>query len=261
VTGFVIAISALLGLLIGSFLNVVIWRVPRHESIVSPPSRCPGCEQLIRPYDNIPVLSWLILRGKCRNCKTKISARYPLVEAGTAILWGLLAWRFAGSWALPAYLVLAGGLVVLSLIDLDTQLLPTRIVQPLTVSVVLLLAIGSAVEGNMGDLTQAVLSGVAVYAIFWFTAAAFLLLRNKRGLGGGDVNLSFVLGFSLGWVSPATAYLGIFLGFLFGSVVGIGLMVFGGRKLSSQLKFGPFLALGTLVALLLGPQILRASGY
>ncbi len=254
-TDFVIAISALLGLLIGSFLNVVIWRVPRHESVVSPPSRCPGCDQLIRPYDNIPVLSWLILRGKCRGCKTKISARYPLVEAGTAILWGLLAWRFAGSWALPAYLVLAGGLVVLSLIDLDTFLLPNRIVYPLTIAVTLLFVVAGVLDGGVGDFRRALLCGLVVFAVF-----LLLHLISPRGMGFGDVKFSFVLGVALGWVSPATAFLGIFMGFLLGSVVGIGLIATKVKTRKDHVPFGPFMALGTVSALLIGPPILRLLG-
>ena len=254
-TGFVIAISALLGLLIGSFLNVVIWRVPRHESVVSPPSRCPGCEQLIRPYDNIPVLSWLILRGKCRDCKTKISVRYPLVEAGTAILWGLLAWRFAGSWALPAYLVLAGGLVVLSLIDLDTFLLPNRIVYPLTTVVTVLFGVAGAVDGGVGDFRRALLCGLVVFAVF-----LLLHLISPRGMGFGDVKFSFVLGVALGWVSPATAFLGIFMAFLLGSVVGIGLIATKVKTRKDHVPFGPFMALGAVSALLIGPPILRLLG-
>ena len=254
-TDFVIAISALLGLLIGSFLNVVIWRVPRHESVVSPPSRCPGCDQLIRPYDNIPVLSWLILRGKCRGCKTKISARYPLVEAGTAILWGLLAWRFAGSWALPAYLVLAGGLVVLSLIDLDTFLLPNRIVYPLTIAVTLLFGVAGVLDGGLGDFRRALLCGLVVFAVF-----LLLHLISPRGMGFGDVKFSFVLGVALGWVSPATAFLGIFMGFLLGSVVGIGLIATKVKTRKDHVPFGPFMALGTVSALLIGPPILRLLG-
>lgn len=251
-TDFVIAISALLGLLIGSFLNVVIWRVPRHESVVTPPSRCPGCDQLIRPYDNIPVLSWLILRGKCRDCKTKISARYPLVEAGTAILWGLLAWRFAGSWALPAYLVLAAGLVVLSLIDLDTFLLPNRIVYPLTITVTVLFGVAGILDGGVGDFRRALLCGLFVFAVF-----LLLHLISPRGMGFGDVRFSFVLGLALGWVSPATAFLGIFMGFLLGAVVGIGLMATKVKTRKDHVPFGPFMALGTVSALLIGPPILR----
>ena len=131
--GLLAAGCGLFGLLIGSFLNVVIWRVPRGESIVSPPSHCPGCDTEIAPYDNIPVLSWLVLRGRCRHCGTRISVRYPLVELASAGLWVAMALRFGWSWELPAYLVLVSALLALSLIDLDTFLLPNKIVYPLAV--------------------------------------------------------------------------------------------------------------------------------
>ncbi len=251
-TEFVIAASALLGLLIGSFLNVVIWRVPRHESIVKPASRCLGCEKLIRPYDNIPVISWLILRGKCRDCKIPISVRYPLVEAGTSLLWGLLAWRFAGSWALPAYLVLSAGLIVLALIDLDTFLLPNRIVYPLTVGVTSLFGVAAVVNGDSNAFLRALLCGLGVFTVF-----LTLHLISPRGMGFGDVKFSFVLGLSLGWVSASTAFLGIFLGFLLGSVVGIGLIATKLKTRKDHVPFGPFMALGAVTALLIGPQILR----
>src|SRR5262249_45752653 len=118
--GFVVAVCALLGLVVGSFLNVVIWRVPRGESICTPPSHCPGYGSEIAPYDNIPVVSWLVLRGRCRHCGTKISARYPLVELASAVLWTAMALRFGASWELPAYLVLVSALLALALIDFDT---------------------------------------------------------------------------------------------------------------------------------------------
>ena len=124
------AFSALLGLLIGSFLNVVIWRVPRGESVASPPSHCPGCERPIRPRDNVPVLSWLLLRGRCRDCRTAISARYPAVELGTAVVFGVLAWHFGFDWALPAYLYLGAISVALAMIDIDVHRLPDAIVLP-----------------------------------------------------------------------------------------------------------------------------------
>ena len=132
-TGLLVAGCGLFGLLIGSFLNVVIWRVPRGESIVSPPSHCPRCDAEIKPYDNIPVVSWLVLRGRCRHCGAGISARYPLVELACAGLWVAMALRFGATWELPAYLVLVSALLALSLIDFDTFLLPDKIVYPLTV--------------------------------------------------------------------------------------------------------------------------------
>ena len=129
-TGFTVAVCTVFGLAIGSFLNVVVWRVPRKESVVSPPSACPACGAGIRGYDNIPVGSWLVLRGRCRDCAEPISARYPLVEAGTGVTFGLVAWMVGPSWGLPAFLYLAGISIALALIDLDTFRLPNAIVLP-----------------------------------------------------------------------------------------------------------------------------------
>lgn len=254
-TGLIVVASALLGLAVGSFLNVVIWRVPRHESVVSPPSHCPGCDVEIAPYDNIPVLSWVILRGRCRRCGVHISARYPLVEAGTGALWALLALRFDDTWALPAYLVLAAGLVALSLIDLDTFLLPNRIVYPLTIVVVLGFGVAAIVGDDAAAFVRALLGGAAAFAVF-----LLLHLVSPRGMGFGDVKLSFVLGVALGWVSGPTVFLGMFLAFLLGSVIGILLIVTGVRSRRDHVPFGPFLAAGTMLALLVGEPILRAIG-
>ena len=254
-TALIVVASALLGLAVGSFLNVVIWRVPRRESVVSPPSHCPGCDAEIAPYDNIPVLSWFILHGRCRRCGVHISVRYPLVEAGTGLLWALLAWRFAESWALPAYLVLAAGLVALSLIDLDTFLLPNRIVYPLTVAVVALFGVAALAGDDGAAFWRALIGGLCAFAVF-----LLLHLISPRGMGFGDVKLSFVLGVSLGWVSGALVFLGIFLAFLVGSVVSVLLIATKRRTRKDHVPFGPFLATGTLVALLVGEQILSAIG-
>lgn len=254
-TALIVVASALLGLAIGSFLNVVIWRVPRHESVVSPPSHCPGCDAEIAPYDNIPVLSWLILRGRCRRCGVHISARYPLVEAGTGAVWALLALRFHDSWALGAYLVLAAGLIALSLIDLDTFLLPNRIVYPLTIAVVVLFGVAAVIGDDGSALVRALIGGASAFAVF-----LLLHLVSPRGMGFGDVKLSFVLGVSLGWVSGPTVFLGFFLAFLLGSVVGILLIVTKVRSRRDHVPFGPFLAAGTLLALLAGEPLLRAVG-
>src|SRR2546429_5953579 len=122
-----VALCALLGLIVGSFLNVVVYRVPRHESIVTPRSRCPGCHTEIAPRDNVPVLSWLMLRGRCRHCGQPISARYPLMELATGVIFAAIAARFGFDTALPAYLVFAGGLITLAAIDLEHRTLPNRI--------------------------------------------------------------------------------------------------------------------------------------
>lgn len=129
-TGLLVVAATLVGLAIGSFLNVVVWRVPRGESVAHPPSACPRCGHVIRPRDNVPVLSWLVLRGRCRDCAAPISARYPLVEAGTAVLFGLTAWFAGPAWVLPALLYLAAVSVALALIDIDTKRLPNAIVLP-----------------------------------------------------------------------------------------------------------------------------------
>ena len=154
-TALVAAISGLYGLVIGSFLNVVIWRVPRKESIVKPPSHCPVCDAKIANRDNIPVVSWLLLRGRCRNCGTAISARYPFVELLTGVLFAAVGARFAHSWALPAYLVLTGALVALSAIDLEHYILPNRILYPADGAVIVLLAVASAAEHDWGAFGRA----------------------------------------------------------------------------------------------------------
>lgn len=215
-TGFTAAACGLLGLVIGSFLNVVIWRVPRQESIVSPPSHCPACDTRIGPLENVPVLSWLVLRGRCRHCGVGIPVRYPLVEAGTAALFAAFGARFAGSWVLPAYLLLAAALVAISLIDLDHLVIPNRIVYPVGFASVGLLALASAGEHDWGALGRSGLAGLAYFAVFyglWFVA--------PKAMGFGDVRLAAVLGMHLGWLGWSALGLGMFLPFLVGSVAGI----------------------------------------
>ena len=185
----------LLGLLIGSFLNVVIWRVPQKLSVVRPPSHCPQCETPIRPVDNVPVLSWLLLHGKCRHCGNPIAVRYPLVEAGCGVLFAAIAARFGSSWALPAYLVLTAALLAISIIDLEHFIVPDRITAPLTVSALALLGLAAVADGNGWRYGRTLLGGVAFFA--------FLLVLNlfyPRGMGMGDVKLSF----SLAAVSPTS---------------------------------------------------------
>ena len=184
-----VVLAVLFGLLIGSFLNVVIHRVPRGESVVSPPSACPGCGRRIRSRDNVPVLSWLLLRGRCRDCGEPISARYPLVEAGTAALFGVLALRFATDWVLPAYLYLAAVGVALAMIDLDVKRLPDALTLPSYPVALALLAVGSAAGSPSGDLLRAVLDGAVMFAVYFAMCFAY-----PPGMSFGDVKLSGVLG-------------------------------------------------------------------
>jgi leader peptidase (prepilin peptidase)/N-methyltransferase len=236
--------------MIGSFLNVVIWRVPRHESIVSPGSHCPSCDTPIAPWDNVPVLSWLLLRGRCRHCGERISARYPLVELACAATWAGMALRFGASWELPAYLVFTAGLLALALIDLDTFLLPNRIVYPLTAVLLALLAIPALVDGEGDAYLRALLGGAAAFAFFFVVH-----LVSPRGMGFGDVKLSFSLGVALGWISGGLVFLGLFFGFLLGSVIGVALIALGSHDRKAHIPFGPFLVAGTLIGVLVGQPL------
>ncbi len=185
----VIVGCGLIGLVIGSFLNVVIWRVPRGESIVSPPSACPKCGQEIRPYDNIPVVSWLVLRGRCRDCGNPISARYPLVEIGTALLFAGMGWRFGLSWELPAFLYFAAIAVALSLIDIDTKRLPNVITLPSYAVGGALLLLPAVIDGSWDGYLRAWVGALALFAFYFLLAFIY-----PAGMGFGDVKLAGLIG-------------------------------------------------------------------
>jgi leader peptidase (prepilin peptidase) / N-methyltransferase len=240
-------LTAVIGLLIGSFLNVVIWRVPRGESVISPPSHCPGCREPIRPRDNVPVLSWLALRGRCRHCGERISLRYPLVEAATAAVFGALTLRIGWEPDLPAFLYLGAIGVALAMIDLDVKRLPNVIVLPSYLVGLVLLGLAALAETELGALERAAIGMAALYTFYFVLALAY-----PAGMGFGDVKLAGVLGLYLGWLGWAELVSGAFIGFLFGGVVGVGLMIArrAGRK--SQIPFGPFMLAGALVAILWG---------
>ncbi|MCA1842107.1 MAG: prepilin peptidase [Actinobacteria bacterium] len=250
--GVVVVISAVLGLAIGSFLNVVIWRVPRKESVVRPASRCPQCHNPIRPVDNIPVVSWLLLRGKCRNCANPISVRYPMVEAACGLLFAAVAVRFGWSAELPAFLVLAAALLAISMIDLEHFIVPDRITAPLTVAALVLLGGAAVADHNGWRYGRSLLGGGAFFA--------FLLVLNllyPRGMGMGDVKLAFSLGLYLGWLGWGQVFLGGFLAFLLGAVVGVALIATKIKSRKDVVPFGPFLALGTMLTILWAEPILR----
>jgi leader peptidase (prepilin peptidase) / N-methyltransferase len=251
VTGSIVAGSAALGLLVGSFLNVVIWRVPRKESVVAPPSHCPGCGTPIAPRDNVPVLSWILLRGRCRHCQTRISARYPLIELACAALFAALGGRFAHSWALPAYLLFGAGLLAISAIDLEHYVIPNRIVYPLGFASVPLLALGAGLDGDWWPLARAFIGAACA-----FTALFAIHVVSPRGMGFGDVRLSFLLGLYLGYLGALEVAFGLFLGFAYGAVIGLVLMAVRKRGRRQHIPFGPFLAAGALTIVLVGGPIL-----
>jgi leader peptidase (prepilin peptidase) / N-methyltransferase len=255
VTALLVAGCTLLGLLVGSFLNVVIARVPVKQSVVTPRSRCPGCGTQLAGRDNVPVLSWLVLRGRCRTCSMPISPQYPLVELLTAVLFGAMAAELGADWALPAFLVLVACLVAVSFIDLAHFLVPNKV---LAVTLVLsgpLLVLAAAIDDRWGDLGRAVLGGLIAFA-----ALLFLNLLNPRFMGMGDVKLAFVLGLHLGWISLGRVPVGLFLGFLLGAVGGILLIATGIRTRKDHIPFAPFLSAGALLAIFFGGTLLDWYG-
>lgn len=247
---FLVVACGLVGLLIGSFLNVVVWRVPRGESVLHPRSACPSCSTPIRSRDNVPVLSWLVLRGRCRDCSEPISRRYPLVEAVTGILFAVTAWHFGASWALPAFLYLVAIGVALALIDLDVYRLPDKIVLPSYAVCAGLLLVAAAGTGDWAALLRAAVGGVALYA-FYFV----LMLVKSKAMGFGDVKLAGILGLYLGWLGWGPLLVGAFLGFLLGGLVGGGLMAVRLASRKSRIPFGPFMIVGAYIAVLVGTQI------
>ena len=242
-----------LGLLIGSFLNVVIWRVPRGESIVKPPSHCPRCGTRLAARDNVPVLSWLVLRGMCRTCREPISPRYPLVELATGVLFALLAVKFGWHAVLPAYLSLAAVGVALAMIDFDHHRLPDALTLPSYPVAIALLGVAAVAEDGHTPFLRALL-GMAVLFAFY----ALMWLVYPAGMGLGDVKLSGVLGLYLGWLGWGSLVVGAFSAFVFGGLVGIGVILFAGGGRKTKVPFGPFMLLGTLVGILWGQSIAHA---
>jgi leader peptidase (prepilin peptidase) / N-methyltransferase len=243
---------AVLGLVVGSFLNVVIHRLPRGESVVRPVSRCPRCGNPVRPRDNVPLISWLVLRGRCRDCAAGISRRYPLIELLTAAAFAAMAMRFGASTVLPAYLYLAAVGIALAAIDLDVHRLPNALTLPsYPVGVVLLGAAALSGDGA-GRLVRALLGMAALFGLYFAVAFAY-----PAGMGFGDVKLAGVLGLYLGWLGWDVWAVGLFLGFLLGGIVGLGLMAVrrAGRK--TALPFGPFMITGAAVAILFGGPLGR----
>ncbi|MEV6873008.1 prepilin peptidase [Amycolatopsis sp. NPDC051128] len=250
--------SAMLGLLVGSFLNVVIHRVPRGESVVRPPSRCPDCGRGIRARHNVPVFGWLVLRGRCAGCGRRISVRYPLVELGTAALFALLALRL-GPPDLPAYLYFGAIGIALALIDLDVRRLPNAIVLPSYPVLALLLTASAWWRDDWWSLARAGIGGAAL-----FTFYLVLALTYPAGMGFGDVRLAGILGGVLGYLSWSAVPLGAFGGFLLGSVAGVVMLASGKGGRKTALPFGPFMIAGALVAIFaagpLGQAYQRLTG-
>ena len=258
-----------LGLLIGSFLNVVIYRVPAGRSIVSPPSACGSCHARVRARDNVPVISWLVLRGKCRDCNARISVRYPLVELGTAIFFGAVAWLTLGGLApatlaestgltaailtLVAFLFFAAISTALTLIDLDTHRLPNSIVLPAYPVAVALLTAAALFAGEPERLTTMAAGGLGLFAIYLTMASVY-----PGGMGVGDVKLAGVIGLYLGWSGWGALAVGAFGAFLLGGVFSLVLVLARGATRRTAIPFGPWMILGAWVGIFFGDQIATA---
>lgn len=269
-----IGLSILIGLIVGSFLNVLIYRLPKMMeqawqrncqelnglepsatpifNLISPPSSCPQCGHRIGALENIPVLSYIFLKGKCSQCKTPISLRYPLIELLSGILLGLIAWQFAYTSAAVAASLFALSLLTLTFIDLDTQLLPDDITLPL-------LWLGLIFNFNYGftDIQSAVMGAVIGYLSLWSIYWIFKLITGKEGMGYGDFKMLAAIGAWFGWqMIPAV----ILLSSILGAMVGISLIIFAKRGKSTAIPFGPYLAMGGIGALFFGQQLSQLVG-
>ena len=275
------AACAMVGLVVGSFLNVVVHRLPRmlerdwdgqaadvleHKgltdiakklrgsdapryNLMTPASTCPQCGHKIRAYENIPILSYVFLRGRCASCKTTISIRYPIVEAISGILAGYIGWRFGFTWAMAGALIFAWALIALTAIDIDTQLLPDDITLPL-----LWLGLLVNLSDGFTQLASAVIGAVAGYLSLWAVYWLFKLTTGKEGMGYGDFKLLGAIGAWLGWkILPVV----ILLSSLVGACVGITLIVFTRHGRNTPIPFGPYLAAAGLIALFWGEAINR----
>ncbi|MFN0025773.1 MAG: prepilin peptidase [Acidimicrobiales bacterium] len=247
----------LLGLCIGSFLNVVIWRVPQGMSLSRPPSHCPACGQPLRPWHNVPLLSWLALRGRCAHCATPIPVRYPLVEVGCAALFVLVGLTRSG-WELAPYAIASAGMLALSIIDLEHFRLPDRVLGPtlaLTLAGFCVAAVGSDAVGS-APLLRALVGAAAATALL-----GAIHLVQPAGMGFGDVKLAALCGLVLGWRGLGYVPVGLFAAFLLGAVVGVAVLAAGrGRGRKTAIPFGPFLCGAALGVALVGDPLVEAVG-
>jgi len=249
VTALLVVIAVVYGLLIGSFLNAWAWRLAHGEKITTGRSHCPKCGAQIRAYDNVPVLSWMLLRGRCRDCGAPISRRYPAGEALTAALFGAVAAMDGLSWLLVPHLLFVSALVLVSQVDLETQIIPDIVILPVAaLGVPLMIVLGAA------PWWQWPLAGLGAAGFLFLISEVYYRIRHVEGMGFGDVKLALCMGVYLGpAVVPA-----LFVGFLSGAVVGV--VLIGGRRgdAKTAIPFGPFLAAGAVLALFFGGALIDA---
>jgi leader peptidase (prepilin peptidase)/N-methyltransferase len=246
----------LFGLVVGSFLNVCIYRIPRRLSIIIPSSRCPACNSSIKPWDNIPVVSYIILGGRCRFCKTRISLRYPIVEFLNAVIYVSVLWRFGFGWHTVVYFIFSSALIVIAFIDLDFQIIPDRITLsgiPLGLIAGSLLLPDPFLRSSLLGIKNSLVGMAAGLGLFYLVALVGSAIYKKEALGGGDIKMMAMVGAVMGWKA---VLLTTFTGSLTGAVIGIVIMVLKGEGRQTKIPFGPFLALGAIVTLFYGQEIL-----
>lgn len=280
----IVTLVAILGLLIGSFLNVVIYRVPAKISLMRP-SRCPSCDAPVRPWENVPVLSWLALRGRCAHCRAPISVRYPLIELGTAAAFAAVAWWWttqirpdglrvepslpggnvltailhADPWSGPiaaqtvVLLVLlwfTASAIALAIIDLDVRRLPAPIVRIATAAILVLFLLACLLGADWWALARGAIAMLLLYGFY-----ALLRAVRPGGMGGGDVRLAALIGLMLGWLGLSELLIGAFAAFVLGGLFGIGMMMFRRATRRTAVPFGPWMLLGAMVGAVAGPTI------
>jgi leader peptidase (prepilin peptidase)/N-methyltransferase len=239
--------AGVFGAIIGSFLNVVIYRLPLGQSLVTPPSRCPKCGYRLRWYDNIPIFGWLLLGGRCRECKNKISIQYPIVELITAVFFAIIVWVTPPGPLLVGRLLLLCILIALFGIDLEHQILPNTITLP-GIAAGLLLSTITDPPGLRDALIGTVLGGGVLYAIAW----GYYLWRREEGLGMGDVKMLAMIGAFLGWKMVLVT---LVLSSFSGAIIGVALIALQRGTMKLALPFGTFLAAGAVAAMLVGPPL------
>jgi leader peptidase (prepilin peptidase)/N-methyltransferase len=245
----------LFGSVVGSFLNVCIYRIPRNLSIITPSSRCPLCNNTIKPWDNIPILSYILLKGRCRTCKGKISFRYPLVEFLNAILYVFALWRFGVGLYILLYFIFCSALIVITFIDLDFQIIPDRITLPgIPIAIIFggFFLMDPFLRNSPLGIKSSIIGACLGFGFYYIIAEAGYRILKKEAMGGGDIKLMAMIGGFLGWKG---VILTTFLGSFSGAVISILLMSFKGRKWGSKIPFGPYLALGAFITLFYGQEI------
>ena len=249
-TTLVLVACAVMGLLVGSFLTVVVDRVPRGGSVVAPPSACGACGNRLTAPDLVPIGSWVALRGRCRHCGNPIGREPLIIETATAALFVLFGLEFGADVALIAFCVLAAALVALVWIDVQTKRLPREITYTAIALSAPVLVVASIVNDEPERIWQAALGAGIALAIM-----GAIYLASRGGMGDGDVRLAPLLGMHLGYLNPGIVPIGLFLGFLLGAVVGVAAMTLGSAGRKTALPFGPFLAAGTVLAVFIGQEI------